>query len=74
VLEHRSFSLQGASWGAQATPEQLALVRGDVDALSAWLGGAYDAELTAALAFLPPEVDTLLVTEGSRADLSLVTR
>ncbi len=49
-------------------------MRGDVDALSAWLGGAYDAELTAALAFLPPEVDTLLVTEGSRADLSLVTR
>lgn len=67
VFEHRLFSLQGASWGAQATPEQLALLRGDVDALSAWLGGTFDEELTAALAFLPPEVDTLLFTEGSRA-------
>lgn len=36
--------------------EQLALVRGDVDALTAWARASYSAQLLAALHFLPAPV------------------
>ena len=43
-------------WVGRASPEQLALVRADLDALSAWTQKEYWQQLNQRLAFLPAQV------------------
>ena len=49
--------LQGdRSWAGKAFPEQLALVRADLDSLAAWTEDQFWPEMRQRLSFLPTEV------------------
>ena len=49
--------LQGdRSWAGRASPEQLALVRADLDSLAAWTEDQFWPEMQQRLSFLPTQV------------------
>ncbi len=51
------WQLQGdRSWAGRASPEQLALVRADLDSLAAWTEDQFWPEMRQRLTFLPTEV------------------